>query len=146
MSLHIILSSHGKFALEAKGTAEMIIGHQQDNLDVVSVLEGRSYDECFNELLDKYNAVKDNVDGVIILVDIFAGTPSNIASQLCLTNDKVQVFSGLSIPILLELLLSNPGSIEEAIVVINNAYKDSFCDITARLKEVETDADSIDSY
>ncbi|OCN04886.1 hypothetical protein A4S06_09880 [Erysipelotrichaceae bacterium MTC7] len=146
MEIHIIVSSHGLFAQEARNTAEMIIGHKQENVDVVSVTEGRSFDECLEEMSAKVDSSKEKYEGTLILTDIFGGTPSNIASHMVLIKENVQVYSGLSIPILLELLLTKPQTLAEAKTVVENAYANSLTDITKGLKEVNENANCIDSY
>ena len=103
MSISIIVASHGLFAQEALKTAEMILGVPQENTAIVSVTAGRTSDECLAELTDIHNQQSEKTEGTLILVDIFGGTPANIATYLTLTNENVQVYSGLNIPMLLEL-------------------------------------------
>ena len=146
MSLHLFIASHGEVAKSALATAEMIIGVKQEHVDTICVLEGRSYDECLEELQKKYEAIKEDVDGVVILTDIYGGTPANIASYLALSTPRVQVFSGCSIPILLEYLLTQPQSLEEAVETIESAGSQAVINISQKLEEVKDNANSIDTY
>lgn len=147
MAIHIIVSSHGLFAQEALKTAEMILGVPQKNASVVSVTTGRTSDECLQELTQIYNKKKEGTEGTLILVDIYGGTPANIATYLTLTTEDVQVYSGLNIPMLLELFLSNPATLGEAKQIVETAHGVSLVDITGKAKEgMEEDGDSVDSY
>lgn len=147
MAIHIIVSSHGLFAQEALKTAEMILGVPQKNASVVSVTTGRTSDECLQELTQVYNEHKEGTEGTLILVDIYGGTPANIATYLTLTTEGVQVYSGLNIPMLLELFLSNPATLDEAKQIVETAHGVSLVDITSKAKEgMEEDGNSVDSY
>lgn len=146
MSLHLFIASHGEFAKAALATAEMIIGGKQEHVDTICVTEGRSYDECLEELQKKYENIKNEVDGVVVLTDIYGGTPANIASYLALSHPHIQVFSGCSIPILLEYLLMHPQSLSEAVQIIENAASQAVINISKKLEEVNNNANHIDAY
>lgn len=146
MSLYLFVASHGEFAKATVATAEMIIGNKQDNVDTICVTEGRSYDECLVELQEKYDRIKESVDGVVILTDIYGGTPANIATYMALSFDNILVYSGCSVPLLLEYLLSQPQTLQEAMQTIDNAIPNVVINISQKLKEVNENADNIDSY
>lgn len=147
MAINIIVASHGLFAQEALKTAEMILGVPQTNAAVISVTEGRTADECLAELNQVYTEKKGESEGTLVLVDIYGGTPANIATYLTLTAEDVQVYSGLNIPILLELFLSKPATLVEAKQIVENVHGVSLVDITAKAKEgMDEDGDSMDSY
>ena len=92
MSLHLFIASHGEFAKSALATAEMIIGVKQEHVDTICVLEGRSYDECLEELQKKYEAIKEDVDGVVILTDIYGGPHQQILLVILLYQPHVSKF------------------------------------------------------
>lgn len=146
MALELILSSHGLYAQEALKSVEMIIGQPRMNVQVVSVTEGRTYDDCLAELSEKYQSIESRGNEVLILVDIFGGTPSNIASYLALTKENIQVYSGFNMPVLLELIAVNPQSLMESKEIIENAYNNSFIDISKKMKEGVDNGDQAISY
>ncbi|BDR58898.1 PTS sugar transporter subunit IIA [Xylocopilactobacillus apicola] len=147
MSLKIILASHGKFALAALQTAEMIIGNSQEQVTVISVTPGRTYDECLAELQTIYQQYQKPGQEVLILVDIYGGTPANISTYLTLTAENVQVYSGLNLPVLMELLLSKPENLADAKKIVNEIGQNVMTDITAASKkEVDNNGDQMDSY
>lgn len=146
MAINIVLSSHGLFAQEALHTAEMIIGKKQSQVKVVSVTEGRSYEECLKELEEVVQQFPDKTAETLILTDIFGGTPANIATYLLLTKENVQVYSGLNIPILLELLLSFPENLQAAKSLIESVYPEALVDITSKVKEGAENGNRVDTY
>jgi PTS system mannose-specific IIA component len=147
MAINLIVASHGLFAQEALKSAEMILGVPQENAAVVSITAGRTSEECLEELTNIYNQQSKKGNGTLVLVDIFGGTPANIATYLTLTKEDVQVYSGLNIPRLLELFLSNPENMEQAKNIIESVHGVSLVDITAKAKEgMGEDGDSMDTY
>lgn len=145
MAINIILASHGLFAQEALKTAEMILGVPQGNAAVVSVTAGRTSEECLAELQEIYE--KNEEKETLVLVDIYGGTPANIATYLTLTHEDVQVYSGLNIPMLLELFLSKPENLAAAKKIVEDVHSISLVDITGKAKEgMDNDGNSVDSY
>jgi Phosphotransferase system, mannose/fructose-specific component IIA len=146
MAISLILSSHGLYAQEALNSTKMIIGTPRIDVETISVTEGRSYDDCLAEIQEKYQKMKIDKEGVLVLVDIFGGTPANIASYLALTETRIQVYSGFNLPLLLELMALNPQTIEQAKEIIEMTYNNSLVDITKKLKEGSENGDNSNSY
>ncbi|MFH1654069.1 MAG: PTS fructose transporter subunit IIA [Pseudomonadota bacterium] len=66
------------------------------------------------------DAVKqvDDGDGIIILTDMFGGTPSNICLS-CLSDKKIEVISGFNLPMLVKLVcISSDSKLEEVVPFI----------------------------
>lgn len=146
MAIGLILSSHGLYAQEALHAVEMIVGKSRIDVEVVSVVEGRSNNDCLAEMQEKYQKIKEGKDGVLILVDIFGGTPSNTATYLALTEKNIQAYSGFNLPMLIEMMAMNPQTIAEAQQIIETAYSNSLIDITKKVKEGSENGDNVDSY
>jgi len=67
----------------------------------------------------------DEGDGVLIVTDMFGGTPSNV-SLTFLEEKKIEVISGVNLPMLLKLAtLSAKVSLEEAVKVAESAGRDN---------------------
>ncbi|MDR1772973.1 MAG: hypothetical protein LBS02_20430 [Hungatella sp.] len=147
MGIRIILASHGLYAQEALNTAGLIIGDIANYVDVISVTAEKSYDQCLKELLDLYASYEEKGAGVLILTDIFGGTPAKIATYLALTEPDILVYSGFNMPVLMELFIAQPGTLEQAGDIIERAYKMGLVCINDKLKEEgEQDGDQMDSY
>lgn len=143
-SYSIILASHGYFAQEALKSIEMIIGYPQDACYVVSVSADKDYDTCLNELRNIYNNLNHD-HGVLILTDIYGGTPSKIATHLALEHENILVYSGFNLPILLELMFQRELNLDELSQLIESVYSSSLVNITKRIKEINN-GNQVDSY
>ncbi len=96
----LILVTHGKMAEEFLVAVEHVVGPQQH---IATVCIGPR-DDMEIRRRDIANAIKqvDNGQGVIILTDLFGGTPSNLAISL-LEAGKVEVIAGVNLPMLIRL-------------------------------------------
>lgn len=141
----MILASHGYFAQEALKSAEMIIGHTQSNVAIISVTPDKDYDTCLAEIQQVYTTL-DKAAGCLIITDIYGGTPANIATYVAIEHDDVCVFSGLNLPLLLELLLDNQATLTEVESKIENIHVDTLVNITKKLKGAKEDGNQVDSY
>jgi len=95
----IIIVTHGNLGKVLLETAEMIIGSKIENCIDVSI----NVNENADGLRDKIKqAIKkaDNNQGIIILTDMFGGTPSNLSYSF-LEEGKTEVLSGINLPVLI---------------------------------------------
>lgn len=142
----LILASHASFAQAAKDTMEMIIGHKQENIGVVLVSEGKDYDTCLSEIQSLYEQL-DTSHGCIVLTDIYGGTPANIATYLAIEHmEEVRVFSGLNVPLLLEVVLDEVSDLQEMETKIEAVQKEALVNITKKLKGMNENGNQVDSY
>jgi len=97
----LVIVTHGKLAEEFLNVAEQISG-KQEGIETVGIAEKDNIEEKRQELLKKVRRA-DNGDGVIVLTDLFGGTPSNIAISVA-QNENVEALTGINLPLLIELL------------------------------------------
>jgi PTS system mannose-specific IIA component len=97
----IIIVSHGNLALELKSAMEHILGVQQ-NIEILSLFPNDDLDKKKDELEKLINEFDPN-KGIIILTDMFGGTPSNLAISF-LKSKKIEVISGANLPMLVKLI------------------------------------------
>lgn len=100
LMIGMVIVTHGKLALELRNAAEHVVG-PQELLETVCIgpddnMEKRRDD--IRKAVAKVSADK----GVIILTDMFGGTPSNLAISL-LDENKVEVLAGVNLPMLIKL-------------------------------------------
>jgi mannose PTS system EIIA component len=97
----LVLVTHGRLAEEFVHALEHVVG-RQEKLAAVSIGPD---DKMEARRVDIAAAVKavDSGEGVIILTDMFGGTPSNLAISL-LEEGKVEVVAGLNLPMLVKLV------------------------------------------
>ncbi|HUD94885.1 PTS sugar transporter subunit IIA [Sphingobium sp.] len=96
----MILVTHGNLAEEFVHAMEHVVG---DQADVATVCIGPNDDmeRRRSEIADAIAKV-DSGEGVIILTDLFGGTPSNLAISL-MQAGKVEVIAGINLPMLIRL-------------------------------------------
>ena len=125
--LPIILASHGPFAQGALECAQMLMG-EQENIHIISVLVDSNIDMLRQKMQSSYSQLNQG-NGVIILVDIMGGTPCNLASELLISHDDVLLFCGFNIPVLLEVLNSREGTLNDVKQAIEDIFPQSCIDV-----------------
>lgn len=133
----IILISHGHFAEYAMKSAEMIVG-KQENYKIISVTDDKDLENVLSEIRDAYKKLKDERE-VIVLADIFGGTPCNAGSRMILDGCDITVYTGFNLPVLLELLLNRELTTEEIKDKLEEVYKNAFININDKLSSQKTE-------
>lgn len=96
----IILATHGTLGEALIETTKLITKEALNNIAYVTInVEDRP--ETIKKQIRKAIAKVDSKDGVIILTDMFGGTPSNISNAF-LKEKNTEVISGVNLPILVE--------------------------------------------
>ena len=114
----IILASHGNFS---NGILDTIHFFTNDTENVYKVILDESGIDSFeNNIISIFNEI--SYSNVIILVDLFHGTPFNVCTNnIGLINGDVDIVAGVNVPIFLDVLLnSNSLSVSEEIENIKN--------------------------
>lgn len=127
----VILISHGYFAKYAMDSAEMIIG-KQENYKVISVTDDKDLEDVIKELEDSYNVLSKERE-VIVLTDIFGGTPCNATSRLILSGKKLTAYTGFNLPVLLELLLNRDKPLNEVKLNLEKVHNETFISISDKV-------------
>jgi PTS system mannose-specific IIA component len=96
----VLITTHGNLGRELIKAAELIKGPISD-ISHVSVDQTKDVEEIKKEI---GNAIKklDKGRGVLVLTDLFGGTPSNISLSF-MKEEKVEVLTGVNLPMLLKL-------------------------------------------
>ncbi|MBC7233555.1 MAG: PTS sugar transporter subunit IIA [Chloroflexi bacterium] len=87
--------------------ARMIVG-KQDGIVAVNLREEDSVESLMDRIAAAIEEV-DHGDGVLILVDVFGASPFNASARLAVQRDQIEVISGVSLPMLLELAVQREG-------------------------------------
>ena len=97
----IILASHGEFAKGILQSGSMIFG-EQENVKAVTLMPSEGPDDIRAKMKEAIETF-DNQDEVLILADLWGGTPFNQANTLLEEHkDKWAIVSGLNLPMLIE--------------------------------------------
>ncbi|UCE81644.1 MAG: PTS sugar transporter subunit IIA [Deltaproteobacteria bacterium] len=96
----ILVITHRQLAQEFVATAELIVG-KMENCIGLSLDPELPVDDLRQQITNAMDEVNDG-DGVIVLTDMFGGTPSNLS--LSFLNQKgIEVVTGVNLPMLLKL-------------------------------------------
>ena len=115
----LILVTHGKLADEFIAAMAHVVG-KQEGIAAISI---GPEDNMEKRRADIGVAVKkvDTGGGVIILTDLFGGTPSNLAISL-MRKGKVEVIAGINLPMLIRLAKARCCMpLEQAVVAARDA-------------------------
>lgn len=96
----LILVTHGKLAEEFVHAMQHVVG-TQEAVATVCIGPNDDMERRRKEIADAIRNV-DSGDGVIILTDLFGGTPSNLAISL-MQAGRVEVIAGINLPMLIRL-------------------------------------------
>jgi PTS system mannose-specific IIA component len=108
----IVIVSHGKLGGALLDTCTMITG-ENTGIMSISVQAGDDVEETRDRIAEAIDKVRGS-KGVILLVDMFGGTPSNIGLSF-LTTEDVEVVTGVNLPMLVKLRsLGNDMTLHEA--------------------------------
>ncbi|CDM66195.1 PTS sugar transporter subunit IIA [Pyrinomonas methylaliphatogenes] len=113
-----VIVTHGQLATELLAAAEMIVGHIA-HITAVSIGWHDDVDVAREEVQRAIERVSEG-RGVLILTDMFGGTPTNIASMF-LSEGEVEVVTGVNLPMIIKLA-SQTG--EESLAEIARRVRD----------------------
>ncbi len=97
----ILLMSHGKMAEGMLDASKLFFGDDVPSIMALT-LKPEDNPELFDERIKEAVAQLDDGSGVIAMVDLLGGTPSN--RSMFVLNDRMQVITGMNLTMLLELM------------------------------------------
>jgi PTS system mannose-specific IIA component len=95
-----LIVTHGRLAIELLNAAEAIVG-DVENVAAVSIGWHDDVDTA-RTMIEKTIRRVDRGSGVLILTDMFGGTPTNIASTF-LDDGAIEIVTGVNLPMLIKL-------------------------------------------
>lgn len=96
----IVVVSHGKLARELVAAAEHVVG-VQEYFRAISIEADDDMEARRAQIIETAKAC-DRGSGVIILTDMFGGTPSNLAISV-MPKGEIEVIAGVNLPMLIKL-------------------------------------------
>ena len=96
----MVLVTHGALAHEFKSALEHVVG-PQERCETIAIGPDDNMENRRNDILKAIDDADDGA-GVIILTDMFGGTPSNLAISV-MQNRTVEVIAGVNLPMLVKL-------------------------------------------
>ena len=126
----MVLVTHGNLATEFYSALEHIVG-PQDQIIAIGIGADDDMEKCRNEIEQAIGKV-DSGKGVILLTDLFGGTPSNMAISM-MQGGKVEVIAGINLPLLVKLAsVRKEMPIEDAAVKAQESGR-KYIEIASRL-------------
>lgn len=99
-TIGMVLVTHGRLAEEFINALTHVVG-EQEAIQSVCIGPDDDMESRRQEILEKVTSV-DSGAGVVLLTDMFGGTPSNLAISV-LENANVEVIAGINLPMLIKL-------------------------------------------
>jgi PTS system mannose-specific IIA component len=96
----MVLVTHGRLAEEFIAALEHVVGHQ-DQIRAICIGPDDDMEQRRKDILSSVADVDDG-SGVVLLTDMFGGTPSNLAISV-MERAKVEVIAGVNLPMLIKL-------------------------------------------
>ena len=110
----LVIVTHGRLAEEFIAAAEHVVG-PQEAMRAVSIGPDDDMELRRTEIKSAVADVNQG-DGVIILTDMFGGTPSNLAISM-MDKGKVEVLAGINLPMLIKIASLRDRNSLEAVVI-----------------------------
>ncbi|RED51410.1 PTS sugar transporter subunit IIA [Aestuariispira insulae] len=115
----LVLVTHGKLAQEFVAAMEHVIG-PQEQVEAVCIGPDDDMEQRRADIMSSVGRV-DSGEGVVLLTDMFGGTPSNLAISI-MDKAKVEVIAGLNLPMLIKLAsVRNTEPLEVAVAAAQDA-------------------------
>jgi PTS system mannose-specific IIA component len=96
----LVLVTHGQLANEFRHAVEHVVG-PQENFETVAIGADDDMEQRRRDIVEAVSRV-DTGSGVIVLTDMFGGTPSNLAISV-MDSGRTEVIAGMNLPMLIKL-------------------------------------------
>lgn len=115
----VIVVTHCNLGKELIAAAELVVGEELKQFQSVSIDPKESFEQIREKIIEAIRKV-DGGQGVLILTDMYGGTPSNISLSF-LEEKKIDVITGVNLPMLLKLATyQNDMDLEQLAVYITD--------------------------
>lgn len=130
----IVLVAHCNLAQEMLQVVEHVVG-KQEGIECVGIQITDDMEKKRHEILEK-TSLADKGDGVVVVTDMFGGTPSNLAISI-MEERNIEVISGMNIPLLVKLVRERNETIADAVVDAQDAGR-KYINIASHLLKLDS--------
>jgi len=131
----LVLVTHGRLAEEFVAAMEHVVGEQK-GVRTVCIGPDDDMERRRQDILDAICAV-DSGSGVILLTDMFGGTPSNLAISV-MESGHVEVIAGINLPMLIKLASARETEPLEAAVAAAQEAGRKYINVASSLLKPKT--------
>ena len=96
----LVIVTHGRLAQEFRAALEHVVG-SQDQIETISIGPDDDVENRREDILEAI-ANTNTGDGVVVVTDMFGGTPSNLSISV-MDEAQVEVIAGVNLPLLVKL-------------------------------------------
>ncbi|QBR71599.1 PTS fructose transporter subunit IIA [Beijerinckiaceae bacterium] len=115
----IVLVTHGHLASEFRAALEHVVGPQKQ-IESIAIGPDDDIEQRRKDIVAAVAKV-DSGDGVVVLTDMFGGTPSNLAISV-MYDSHIEVIAGVNLPMLIKLAsLRDSTNLEQAVIQAQEA-------------------------
>ena len=126
----MVLVTHGHLATEFRAALEHVVGPQRA-IETITIGPEDDMEQRRRDIVDAV-ALVDSGRGVVLLTDMFGGTPSNLAISV-MERTRVEVVAGINLPMLIKLAsVREVASLEQAVTQAQEAGR-KYINIASRV-------------
>lgn len=126
----MVLVTHGRLASEFRAALEHVVGPQKQ-IETISIGPEDDMDQRRKDILHAIHHA-DSGKGVVVLTDMFGGTPSNLAIS-AMEGAKIDVIAGINLPMLIKLAsIRDNVSLDQAVSQAQDAGR-KYISIASRI-------------
>ncbi len=126
----MVLVTHGHLATEFRAALEHVVGPQRD-IETITIGPEDDMEQRRQDIVAAVATV-DSGQGVVLLTDMFGGTPSNLAISV-MDRARVEVVAGINLPMLIKLASVREGvNLEQAVTQAQDAGR-KYINIASRV-------------
>jgi mannose PTS system EIIA component len=115
----IVLVTHGHLASEFRAALEHVVGPQKQ-IESIAIGPDDDIEQRRKDIVAAVAKV-DSGNGVVVLTDMFGGTPSNLAISV-MYDSHIEVIAGVNLPMLIKLAsLRDSTNLEQAVIQAQEA-------------------------
>ena len=115
----MVLVTHGELATQFRAALEHVVGPQKQ-VATISIGPDDDIERRRGDIIEAVHEV-DSGSGVVLLTDMFGGTPSNLAISV-MNGAHVEVVAGINLPMLIKLAsVRDAASLEQAVIQAQDA-------------------------
>jgi PTS system mannose-specific IIA component len=108
----IVIVAHGGLAREYLAAVEHVVG-KQEGMCAISIQDDDDRSAKQTEICSAADSV-DTGDGVVVVTDMFGGSPSNLSLRACLATNR-RIIYGANLPLLIKLAKSRSLRVSDAV-------------------------------
>jgi len=114
----IVIVAHGGLAREYLSAVEHVVG-KQEGMVAIAIEEDHDRDRKQTEIMAAAKSV-DRGDGVLVVTDMFGGSPSNLSLPACVGANR-RILYGANLPMLIKLAKSRDLQVDDAVTAALDA-------------------------